>query len=131
MYTACRDIFAAGSAINTTRFVWQHCCTSSANVCCLIEFGCPYSDPQVLSLPRSALSSPVTRTDVGGYIYRKMMVLGMPVSMQQYKFQLPITDYANSIGERLVRKSTCTKVSTLGQYEKLVHCIKLEKKVGV
>ena len=63
----------------------------------------------MLSQPRSALTSPKMRTDVGSYIYRKMMVLGMPVAMQQYKFRLPITDFANNAyGEELVSRQMGT-----------------------
>ncbi len=62
---------------------------------------------EVMSKPRSAITHHKTYTDVGSYIYKKMAAVGLLVSMQPYKHELPITEYSNALGENMVSLLKC------------------------
>lgn len=61
---------------------------------------------EIFNLPRNEMSHPKIRETVGGFIYQKMGRNGVAVAMQDFKYKLPISELAESMGEKMVSENT-------------------------
>ena len=57
---------------------------------------------EIFNLPRNEMSHPKVRETVGGFIYQKMGRNGVAVAMQDFRYKLPISEMAESMGEKMV-----------------------------